>query len=492
MTQKRFLRFTALLMLFALVLMPFKNVKAAAVPKLSKTQLTFTSDKAKAQTIKLKNVKASQIKSVKVENDYKDIVKIKVKDKVKFTITPKRSGKAYNIRITVTYKKKIKGVDMNSKKQVMYLIDQITVNGTSKVQIKTAEDFKKIKSYSDGEVIYVLANDIDLTGKGFKNETYEDSGSYSEFILDGQGHTIKSDSPVFDYNGGIIKNVNFEINYNVQTSKNDFISKLWTSSPSMSSDAGLAPIMNNSYGQVINCTVKGTINVNYDKELTYQAYGADENDRTPVTNLYIGGLVGNNGAGVIKQCSSDVKISFTQSTDSYPFIYIGGIAGHNTENYDKEKLTISESRFGGNIEFSPKGGTTYAGGIVGYLAGPIKDCLSTGSVKRSDDSSDKNGSGIAGFGSSYGSITNSVVLGDPDVAIYGNYYGAASDAKFTNNYYLTSKTINVYYYMGTPVDVDGITGISDADVSNASVFAGFDFDKIWEIGSNGIKLKNVK
>ena len=46
-------------------------------------------------------------------------------------------------------------------------------------------------------------------------------------------------------------------------------------------------------------------------------------------------------------------------------------------------------------------------------------------------------------------------------------------------------------YRTDPIAIPGAIGITDDELIDQSVFAGFDFDKVWTMAAKGPRLKNV-
>ena len=183
--------------------------QAASKVKLSKTKITFASPTAKAQTITIKNIKKSNIKSVKITNYPKTWVSVKKKGKNQLVVTPKLSSDSSigGIDLIVEFMKPIKG-DYRA-----YLsVSKVKVNGKSQIPVKTAADFLKMSGNCvNHRWTYYLTNDIDLTGKGYWN----DRSTGNNIVFDGKGHKIISDGPAFGSFFGKMKNVVFECNYDM-------------------------------------------------------------------------------------------------------------------------------------------------------------------------------------------------------------------------------------------------------------------------------------
>ena len=488
------------LLLFVMsMFLPLETMLAKAAPKLSKTELTFESKDAKAQTVKLKGIKAKKIKKVTITNEYEDIVSVTAKNKVTFSVKPVKAGETGAIQIHVEYKKPVKG-----SKEGDFYINRVTVKGSdepgpvgpdlpAEVAITTPQELMAMQSYTKNKTTYYLANDIDLTGMGLLQNQYGDQ-YYKEFVLDGRGHTIKCDAPVFRDNCGTIKNVVFDMNMNCRVSKGGDIVTIW-SDYDVCSNGGIAPVIRNDLGaELIHCKAIGTIHIDYDADITWMPVGGTE--PSPSSECIIGGLVGTNSYnGKISQCTSDVDITLDVSTTLSPFVYIGGIAGVN-DAYRDVNLNgqISECLYSGSLQ-GKCDSFAYCGGICGKSIGQITDCLNTGTVQSEYVTTP--GTGIVATGSHNTRITNVLNTGNVKAGLYGNLsyneYNPTyeNDPVFENAYYLTSKSVGLYSYVSSAIEFPGVTGISDGELTQQSAFAGFDFDKIWIMTENGPSLRNV-
>ena len=117
----------------------------------------------------------------------------------------------------------------------------------------------------------------------------------------------------------------------------------------------------------------------------------------------VGGIVGNNYGGIIRNCFNSGEITGTQQQ-------VGGICGQSSSGYKGEYLIIESCCNIGNIY----GGQFTAGGIVGNLAGgDIDNCYNTGDVT----SNTENGLFFAGIvgnieGSTSSTIGNCYSIGN--------------------------------------------------------------------------------
>lgn len=244
-------------------------------------------------------------------------------------------------------------------------------NGSSKnpFQIKTVAQLKKIVKYPSAN--FKQMNDLDFNYSGMSVMFTEDkmfSGVY-----DGNGKTIKnmvSNSPIFNYSYGTIKNLKFNncnviaengailINDNCEggiISNCSFV-KCSVSSQTYGAFVGIVASLNG--GTINNCTVNGSIS-------------------SSGTNIgsCIGGIVGGNAdPGKIINCSTSVDV-LSDGSGVYRNEKIGGITGYN-------KGTVVDCESSGSIECIGDY-TAYAsiGGISGKNSGTIINSCYTGSTK---------------------------------------------------------------------------------------------------------------
>ena len=134
---------------------------------------------------------------------------------------------------------------------------------------------------------------------------------------------------------------------------------------------------------------------------------------------------------------------------------IGGLIGDNSIT------TIENCYAKGDIY-----GGGYVGGLTGSNSGKIKTSYAFGNLKG------KLGyfGGIAGNNSDSGSIENSYYIGEINVEI-------TSDS---------STKINDICYTGTITDSKKLT---KEEAKNQGSFAGFDFEKIWQMGEESPEFK---
>ncbi|MCR4715685.1 MAG: hypothetical protein K5656_00760 [Lachnospiraceae bacterium] len=460
-----------ILLLVAAIFGSSKDAYAAKKVKLSKTSLTFASDKAKAQTVKVQNIKTSNIKSLTITNGNTVWFSAKKKGKNQIVVTPKRSSpkQTTSIMITVEFKKPIKG---NYREYLN--INNVRVKGSSNIAVKTAKQLCNLeKNCTSNRWTYYLANDIDMTGVDPIDYRYADLN------IDGKGHKIISDRPVFDEYSGKIKNVEFVCNYNcVASDKDNPITKLI--SGTFSDD--IAPISTLAVNaSMIGCKSTGTISINIDSNIK------------DYIDIQVGGLVGRNDyVATIKQCKSEVNITVTQLNGvNIHNAYIAGIAWSNCN-----KSTIAECEFAGSIHTNYPWGSLAGITVTNDEAGIIYDCLNSGEIKLTSSVNGWPTGGIMNGGR--GTVDRVLNVGNVDAGILGGQILDEDDEKngqlptLTNVYYWKSKSAAVQYRDSQkPFAISGVNGVEEAEQFNEATYVGFDFTNIWKMTDQGPKLKNV-
>ena len=396
--------------------------------------------------------------------------KTKKKVKNKIVVTPKLSSAktTATIYVTVEFKKPI-----NKEYRAYLEIKNVRVKGSSKIPVRTAKELAGMrKNCTDNRWTYYLTNDIDMTGKDTIDYNYADVN------LDGKGHTITSDGPVFSTFCGKIKNVVFDCKYDCTISdKGNRLSK-----PLSESYFYLAPVQSLSVSSTMtNCVSKGYMRINVDEDMSD-------------VNMTIAGLVGENDyTAKISRCASKVDIEVSGAKcGTVHIIYIGGLV-----NYNKNKAEISECEFAGSIkiahQFECPAGICFHNDNVGM----IYDCVNRGEVKRTVTGAiGYPCTGIVSAGSE--SIVERVLnVGSVDAALFGQIvdeddlqYKQLPNYKYA--YYQKSKSDGFSYRdPNHPFEVPGVTGVSDEDMTNQATFAGLDFEKVWKMGPSGPELKNL-
>lgn len=244
----------------------------------------------------------------------------------------------------------------------------------------------------------VLDRDMDMTGKTWSSANF--SGT-----LDGQGHKIlniklkaKKGTAFFGYNGGTIKNVEFD--FAEATYKN------------VSTFAGIAV---ENKGEIKDCVISGTLKlvvnsnavvggvVGYDdggQIVGCQIQLAIEIESTG-KELTIGGVAGKVRLGKKSADLSKniVSNSMTISANSEQFTF-GGLAGI-VEHIDGEKYNLAQNTVGTTLTATGTISDKYwVGGLVGVGYNPSKNNLTLGKL----DTSALSGSGY--MGGLYGKYQN--------------------------------------------------------------------------------------
>ena len=146
-------------------------------------------------------------------------------------------------------------------------------------------------------------------------------------------------------------------------------------------------------GAIINCTISGVTTVN-----------------GRCSDIYIGGLVGENYEGTITNCTASASVTST-STDE-KVTNIGGLVG---ENYYG---TITNCTASASVTSTSTGGYRYAathvGGLVGKNNGAIAFCTASGNVIGANIScmAHTHIGGLIGYNSNSSTITNCTALGN--------------------------------------------------------------------------------
>lgn len=237
--------------------------------------------------------------------------------------------------------------------------------------IEKADDISKIREAPDGD--FVIINDIDFEGESIK--------PISSFrgTINGRGHTLRNIRVSFNKHSGLIIN-------NYGTVKNLVVENF----RGEGNKVGLIAYHNKREdGLIENCSVSGKLGG---------------------LNL-IGGIVGVNSGGDIKNCEAQVS-TFDIEKDSERDIRTGGIAAENKydsviDNCSSKSFLHGTSQVGGIVSLnygeisnslseSWIGGGDTCGGIVGSNTGKCSDCRSNCFI----EAEDKLG-GIVGVNSGY-------------------------------------------------------------------------------------------
>lgn len=327
-------------------------------------------------------------------------------EEISFEFSDLTAGTDYTIKITGTY---------NKKETVLYKANVSTISiGTSDnpYKISKPEDFENIQNDYGSDVYYELSNDIDFANYGLftplRGTTSGTGGFCGHF--DGKGYTIKNvtiDTTTlgacgfFGYNSGEIKNVNFD-SVTVKTTR--------TSS-------------NTVYAGVIAFNAGTLDNVKADKiEITASA-----------GTVYIGGFVGSNVKGNIKNCSSTQTVVKVDSATTK--VYCGGFIGYNSSNGTENAGVITSSYTNGVIEII-NARTASVGGFIGEDAETseintsLTNCYSNYTIRVGSSGL----TNIGGFvGISKATITNCYALGTITYRSYKIVDETETEVSLTND-----------------------------------------------------------
>ena len=415
------------------------------------------------------------------------------------------------------------------------------------IEITTADELQNINNNLKAN--YVLANDIDLSGRDFTPIGNTDSGAF-EGSFDGNGHTISNldvfsgkYAGLFGYNDGTVKNLTLSnvsvygtryiggvVAYNAENSK---IENCSVTGGKVYSDGGIyatriggicgvnegkieGVLSNAANVQLLNGTedgsVGGVVGFCRDVENLTAENSGDVNG---------GGKVG----GIIGSCSGTVSLTAENSgnvngRERY-YCYVGGIIGECSGETSLTAQNIGDVRGIGNIggiigyctgtgSVSAQNngdvktdGYTYAGGIIGYLNKflNLTNCCNNGNVYG------YNAAGLIGYYyhtggnipiilSCYntGAISGNIVVGLANgYAIVKNsysIYGAIGGSAVSNSYTFNGALVAIYH------NGSKATGYLFEDMDSPEDYIGWDFENTWEINpkiNNGLPiLKNCK
>ncbi len=240
--------------------------------------------------------------------------------------------------------------------------------------IYTKEHFNSRSTVSSNKKSYLkLMNDLD-----FANSSIGDCIRVGD-NFDGNGHKIvnvkitqaKTGDYIVQNYAGIFTQVHTVKNLTVENVDIQLEAEEWEVNYLVGLIAGGAHI-------VENCHAQGSIVID------------DGYNKRKVCG--IGGLVGEmgttNGDVVVKNSSSDVKITYNSTADTAVALRVGGLFGSSVDLYT-QSLKVSESM--ANIDVDLKGFTSYnydrysgVGGLVGDTKeGSIENCYASGTIKAS-------------------------------------------------------------------------------------------------------------
>ncbi len=190
-----------------------------------------------------------------------------------------------------------------------------------------------------------------------------------------------------------------------------------------------------------------------------------------LSNSYATGDVSgnNNVGGLVGRNFESATISNSYATGSVSGSgYVGGLVGRNLS-------TISNSYATGSVT-----GSNYVGGLVGFNYGTISNSYATGSVSGSNYVG-----GLVGYNYG-GSISNSYATGSVSGSSYVGGLVGINDGGTINNGYWNSTNNPLLPGVGAGSST-GATGLTSAEMTQASSFASWDISKtggssaVWRI-----------
>ena len=242
---------------------------------------------------------------------------------------------------------------------------------------------------------FKLTTDIQVTADEWIPIVYSDGNSSSSFsgIFDGNGHTIsgtmKSNRyPAYGFFGGLMEPARISNLTIAATVKNESVVTGMTMTGAIAGSAG---------GEIINCSVTGTVTGGFGSNYSYTGGIGGSNDGIirnctvsknitgDRTDYLTGGIVGRND-GEITNCTVSTSVTITGGSNSDS--HIGGIAGCNMYSATITNCT-NNATVTGNI----------SGGLVGLNYGMIHTSLNTGDITGSSYTG-----GLAGHNCDYNAI----------------------------------------------------------------------------------------
>lgn len=324
------------------------------------------------------------------------------------------------------------------------------------IPLSSADDLLKIKNAPSAK--YCLACDIDLEGAEWTG-----SCAFSG-VLDGQGYSITNFTMTgsgenigfFTTNSGTIKNVTFS----------DLI---FSVNKDSTYHAGV--IAGKNTGTIESCTIS-------DASLNYNLVRSATNS---TVNSYAGGVSGTNN-GNVTNCSFIGKIDGQVSSDgrsSTSKLFIGGIAGYNTEQKIIDQAYVNATiRYTIIASSSSSWCRCHVGGVVAYNNGIVKSSQSDSTMvfngSRSGSSSYPTAwiGGLCSYQDTKGSISNCTSSGSisvdkdanmSDIALGGFVYQTVKGSTISNCYStvdITVPTSSDVFFLG------GFVAENNATISN--------------------------
>ncbi len=335
--------------------------------------------------------------------------------------------------------------------------------------IRTADELSRlVRQDLNGK--YYLAEDIVFKASDFeKRGAFYNEGAgwlplgstYAKRftgVFDGNGHTISglkvsiavgdSDSAyagLFGYSSGKISNVTL-LNASVQIKDSTF---------------GYAgALVGAAAGTISHCYVRaGSVSVTNAK-----------------TSANAGGLVGRMYAGTISECYSSAAVSASGT-----MAVAGGLAAQSN-------ATMSSVMNQGNATAkSPKGDAT-AGGIAGINDGTISNAVNKSGVQATAGA-DAYAGGLVG--ANRASLKQAVNLGAVKATAKSHLFGGAVAGQCSGGTLASCYYLNSTYNKAVSDSKQTATGLSTAQLADASLFAGLDFNKVWTIDKNEPALRSM-
>ena len=377
-------------------------------------------------------------------------------------------------------------------------------------EITTVQELAAVRNDLSGK--YYLGADITLTG---------------EWTLIGTASSPFTG--IFDGNGYTISGLSITINKNVAV------------------DAGL---FGRNSGEIRNLTIVGSINVNTTAKAKINAGGVAGVNTGVISNchssvainctsesglVYAGGIAGYSSGGSIKNCTYDAEITTSSATIS-GCAYAGGICGYSEKSaiYGCENHgTVFSDVYAAGIVSQPKGGTVvkcsnngtvsalasksthaggiaavitdgavvercenhsdikssvYAGGIVGRNYAVVRDCLNTGDVEATLETSNAYAGGIVGHNTTDGSCVRSFS------SVKSTAHGTLGYAGSVAGYNQSATSLVYCYYIydgqaGCGRGTDGAMHLTVAQSGMQMYYLGLDFASVWTIEGGVLALK---
>lgn len=188
----------------------------------------------------------------------------------------------------------------------------------------------------------------------------------------------------------------------------------------------------------------------------------------------LGGIVGDLGGAQIKQCKASVSIEGLAPASGYNGNAAGGIAGYSPS---ATGAVIEGCCASGTITIASSDRIPYAGGIVSYLRGTVKNCYSSVSVSVTYKNTSQFAGGIAG--NMYkATCQNCYAIGAISVSSgtnKGGVVGQNSSGTVTASYYNSDTTGCTDTGKGDPK--------TTAELKTQDTYSDWDFTDVWDIDS---------